>query len=58
MRELSDKLAKQGAMKSMSAIPCTKLLRSHHEIYSIREKAMYTDIDKKQQLGYVLDPDN
>ena len=28
--EMSDKLAKQGAMKSMSAITCTKLLLSHH----------------------------
>ena len=46
--EISDKLAKQGAMKNMSAISCTKLLLSHHEIYSILEKAMYKDLDKNK----------
>ena len=43
------KLAKQGAMKNMSATSCTKLLLSHHEIYSILEKAMYyIDVDKNK----------
>ena len=38
--EMSYKLAKQGAMKNMPAIPCTKLSLSHHEIYSILDKAI------------------
>ena len=55
--ELSDKLGKQGAMKFMSAIACIKLLLSHHEIYSILEKAVYIKISTKINLGYFLAPD-
>ena len=48
--EISDKLAKQGALKNMSAISCSKLLvlLSQHEIYSIHEQAMYKDLDKNE----------
>ena len=34
--------------KNMSAISCTKLLLSHHEMYSIVEKAVYKDLDKNK----------
>ena len=46
--EISDKLAKQGAMKNMSAILCNNLLLSYHEMYSILEKAMYNGVDKNK----------
>ena len=45
---MSDKLAKQGAMKNISAIACTKLLLSHHGIYSILENAMYKGVDRNK----------
>ena len=35
-------------MKNMSAISCTKLLLSHHDIYSILKKAMRKDLDKNK----------
>ena len=41
--EISDKLAKQGATKNMSAISCT-----NHEMYSILEKAMYKGVDRNK----------
>ena len=55
--EISDKLSKQGAMKNMSAIPCSKLLLSvSHEIYSILEKAMYKSVDRNKPAIF-LAPD-
>ena len=38
--EISDKLAKQGAMKNMSEISYNNLLLSSHEITSILEKTV------------------
>ena len=45
--EMSDKLAKQGAMKNMSATSCNTIL-SYHEIYAILKNSMYKDIDKNK----------
>ena len=45
--EISDKLAKQGAMKNMSEISYYNLLLSSHEITSILEKTVYKEIEKK-----------
>ena len=39
--EISDKLAKQGAMKNMSETSYSNLLLSPHEIISIPEKNVY-----------------
>ena len=45
--EMSDKLAKQGAMKNMSETSYSNLLLSSHEIISILEKNVYKQIEKK-----------
>ena len=45
--EVSDKLAKQGAMKNMSETSYGNLLLSSHEIISILEKNVYKQIEKK-----------
>ena len=45
--EVSDKLAKQGAMKKMSETSYSKLLLSSHEIISILEKNAYKQIVRK-----------
>ena len=46
--EVSDKLAKQAAMKNMSETPpYSNLLLSSHEIISILEKTVYKQIEKK-----------
>ena len=39
--EISDKLAKQGAMKNMSEIPSSNLLLSSHEINSLLKKKQF-----------------
>ena len=44
--EVSDKLAKQGAMKNMSETSYSNLLVSSHEIISILEKNVYKQIEK------------
>ena len=51
--EVSDKLAKQGAMKNMSETSYSNLLLSSHEIISILEKNVYKQI-KKVNLQYLL----
>ena len=45
--EVSDKLAKQGAVKNMSETAYGNLLLSSHEIISILEKNVYKQIEKK-----------
>ena len=45
--EVSDKLAKQGAMKNMSETSYGNLLLSSREIISILEKNVYKQIEKK-----------
>ena len=45
--EVSDKLAKQGAMKNMSETSYGNLLLSSREITSILEKNVYKQIEKK-----------
>ena len=45
--EISDKLAKQGAVNYMSETSCNNLLLSSHEIISILEKNVYKQIEKK-----------
>ena len=42
--EISDKLAKQGAMKDMSEISSNNLLLSSHEINSLLKKTVYKQI--------------
>ena len=44
--EISDKLAKQGAMKNMSEISSNNILSSH-EINSLLKKTVYKQIEKK-----------
>ena len=44
--EISDKLAKQGAMKNMSEISSSNLLLSSHEINSLLKKTVYKQIEK------------
>ena len=44
--EVSNKLAKQGAMKNMSETSYNNLLLSSHEIISILEKNVYKQIEK------------
>ena len=44
--EISDKLAKQGAMKNMSEISSNNLLLSPHEINSLLKKTVYKQIEK------------
>ena len=46
--EVSDKLAKQGAMKNMSETSFSNLLLWSHEIISILEKNMYKQTEKKE----------
>ena len=46
--EVSDKLAKQGAMKNMSEISYSNLLLSSHEIISILEKNVYKQTEKSR----------
>ena len=46
--QISDKLAKQGAMKNMSEILYNNLLLSSHEITSILEKTVYKEILKTE----------
>ena len=45
--EVSDKLAKQGAMKDMSETPYNDLLLSSREVTSILEKIVYKQTEKK-----------
>ena len=46
--EISDKLAKQGAMKNMSEISSSNLLLSSHEINSLLKKTVYKQIEKSK----------
>ena len=46
--EISDKLAKQGAMKNMSEISSNNLLLSSHEINSLLKKNVYKQIEKSK----------
>ena len=46
--EISDKLAKQGAMKNMSEISSNNLLLSSHEINSLLKKTVYKQIEKRE----------
>ena len=52
--EVSDKLAKQGALKSMSETSYSNLLLSSYEIISILEKNVYKQTEKKTDLQYLL----
>ena len=56
--EVSDKLAKQGAMKNMSETSYSNLLLSSYEIISILEKNVYKQTEKSRFaipscLGYL-----
>ena len=42
--EISDKLAKQGAMKNMSEISSNNILLSSHEINSLPKKTVHKQI--------------
>ena len=46
--EISDKLAKQGAMKNMSEISSSNLLLSSHEINSLLKKTVYKQTEKSK----------
>ena len=46
--EISDKLAKQGAMKNMSEVSSNNLLLSSHEINSLLKKTIYKQIEKRK----------
>ena len=46
--EISDKLAKQGAMKNMSDTSYSNLLLSSHEIILMLEKNVYKHIEKSK----------
>ena len=46
--EISDKLAKQGAMKNISEISSNDLLLSSHEINSLLKKTVYKQTDKSK----------
>ena len=48
--EVSDKLAKQGAMKNMSETSYSNLLLLSHEIISILEKNVYKQNEKSKLL--------
>ena len=48
--EISDKLAKQGAIKNMSEISSNNLLLSSHEINSLLKKTVYKQIEKKEKI--------
>ena len=52
--EISDKLAKQGAMKNMSEISSSNLLLSSHEINSLLKKSVYKQNENKVNLRYLL----
>ena len=45
--EISDKLAKQGAMTNMSEVSSNNLLQSSHEINSLLKKTVYKQTEKK-----------
>ena len=45
--EISDRLAKQGAMKNMSEISSNNLLLSPHEINSLLKKTVYKQTENK-----------
>ena len=45
--DISDKLAKQGAVKNMSEISSNNLLLSSHEINLLLKKTLYKQIKKK-----------
>ena len=47
--EISDKLAKQGAMKNMSEISSNNLLLSSHEINSLLKKTVYKQIENNNK---------
>ena len=51
--EISDKLAKQGAMKNMSEMSSNNLLLSSHEINSLLKKTVYKQIEKSKS-AYLL----
>ena len=46
--EISDKLAKQGAMTNMSEVSSNNLLLSSHEINSLLKKTVYKQIEKSK----------
>ena len=46
--EISDKLAKQGAMKNMSGISYSNVQLSYHETASILEKTVYQELQKSK----------
>ena len=46
--EISDKLAKQGAMKNMSEISFNNLLLSSHEINPLLKKTVYKQTEKSK----------
>ena len=46
--EISDKLAKQGAMKNMSEISSSNLLLSSHEINSLLKKTVYKQTEESK----------
>ena len=46
--DISDKLAKQGAMKNMSEISYNNLLLSSHETASVLEKTDYKELEKSK----------
>ena len=48
--EISDKLAKHGAMKNMSEVSSNNLLLSSHEINSLLKKTVYKQIEKSKSL--------
>ena len=53
--EISDKLAKQGAMKNMVEISSNNLLLSSHEINSLLKNTVYKQFEKQQlNLRYLL----
>ena len=46
--EISDKLAKQGAMTNMSEVSSNNLLLSSHEINSLLKKTVYKQTEKSK----------
>ena len=48
--EISDKLAKQGAVKNMSEISSNNLLLSSHEINLLLKKTLYKQIKKSRSV--------
>ena len=49
--EISDKLAKQGAMKNLSEASSNNLLLSSHEINSLLKKTVYINKLKKSRFA-------